>query len=139
MPGYVFSQITMNCVPCENEESLLSFFNIIAFLCLLTFMLLVAHSTYTFKVNHTVRDLNDYQLYLLMKMRFCSLDDFENNRRELRTSLTNWQSRLQQVLKTYVVLFQVIYFNEIVHTFIYFIYFVDFKCSPICFAYGIPY
>jgi len=69
---------------------------------------LVGHCMYTFRVNKTVRDLQDYQLYLLVKIRVCSLNDFENSRENLRIHLINWKSRLEQISKTYVILFQVI-------------------------------
>ncbi len=106
--GYSFSQTTMNCVPCYSRGSLLSFFNLILFIFLSLLFLLATHSAYTFRVNKTVRDLEDYQLYLLMKIGVCSLDDFENNRTTLRLYLMNWRSRFEQICKSYVVLFQLI-------------------------------
>ena len=106
--GYTYSQTAVKCVPCNSEGSLLSFFNLIVLIFVFLIFLLAAHSVSTFRANKTVRDLDDYQLFLLVKIGVCSSEDFENNRENLRLYLINLRSRLEQISKTYIVLFQVI-------------------------------
>ena len=105
--GYTFSQAKVTCVPCDNGGSFLSFFNVTVLIFVLLILLLVAHSVYTFRFNKAVSDFDDYHLYLLTKIGVCNLQDFNNNRENLRLDLNNWRSRLEQIIKTYVVLFQV--------------------------------
>jgi hypothetical protein len=105
--GYTFSQTSAKCVPCTSDEkSLFSFFNVIVLIFVLLILVITTHCVYIFRVNKTIRDKDDYQLYLLVKIGVCSLDDFERNRDVLRINLINWRSRLEQISLTYVVLFQ---------------------------------
>ena len=104
-------------------------------------MLLIAvHCVYTLRVNKTVRDLDDYQLYLLMKIGVHSLNDFENNRSVLRLYSINWKSRFEQISKTYVVLYQVINISCQMLELILFNsqYFIDCQRSSICASHGVP-
>ena len=114
--GYTFSQTALKCVPCNSEKALFSFFNVIALIFVSLLFLLVVHSVYTFRVNKTVCDLEDYQLYLLVKVGVCKLNDFQNSRDNLRLDLVNWRSRLEQIFKNYVILFQVIRYLKMLNT-----------------------
>ena len=107
--GYTYNFALDNCVPCGGGGALLNPFSVLLLIVVMLLVALAVHAIYTTRTNSSVRDLDDYQLFLLVKLRVVDLFDFDNHRKKLKDSLTKWQSQVEVAVKTHVTLYQVDY------------------------------